>query len=47
VPEGNTSPLEIVLSNIPPKPENLFMVFRNSNSGDKPLFGISNLEFKK
>ncbi len=47
VPEGNASPLEIVLSNVPQKPENLFMVFRNSNSGDKPLFGISSLEFKK
>ena len=47
IPEANMTPKEITIKNPILKPENLFFIFKNEKAEGKPLFGITNLEFKK
>ena len=47
VPEANFAPIKVPLNKPPkpPMPETLYFVFRNPNSGGKPLMALSTIEF--
>ena len=47
VPDGNMAPLKIVLNKppTPPMPTTVYFVFKNPDSGGKPLFAVNTIEF--
>lgn len=47
VNEGDTEPKKVLLNNKLSSVEDLFFVFKNPDSGGRPLFGLSKIEFEK
>jgi cytochrome c len=47
IPEMNMTPQKVELKGVMNKQEDLYFVFTNPNASGKPLFGLTNIEFKR
>jgi hypothetical protein len=47
IPEMNMAPQKVELKGVVNKQEDLYFVFTNPNASGKPLFGLTNIEFKR